>query len=195
MSRRPQTASGPPGPPVPEEPENKHLFLNRELSWLAFNERVLAEARDHSVPIGERFKFQSIVASNLDEFFMVRVAGLKQLVASGLIETGADGMLPGDQLSAVAARAHAMVASLYANWQQAIAPGLGERAGIHILRPSQLPPEQKTFLEGRFRKDVWPVLTPLAVDQGHPFPVLRNRSLNLAILLHKEKQRVPRRHT
>src|SRR3954463_16742783 len=112
MSRRP--------PPVlastpPDEPETKHLFLNRELSWLAFNERVLAEARDQAVPIGERFKFQSIVASNLDEFFMVRVAGLKQLVASGLIETGADGMLPGEQLTAVAARAHAMVAALYNN--------------------------------------------------------------------------------
>jgi polyphosphate kinase len=168
--------------------------VNRELSWLSFNERVLAEASDPSVPLGERFKFQSIVASNLDEFFMVRVAGLKQAVAGGVVETGADGMLPAEQLTAISARAHAMVNALYRNWQQEIAPGLANEAGIAILRPAQLNAEQKSFLEGRFRKDVWPVLTPLAVDQGHPFPVLRNRSLNLAILLHKEKSRVNRRH-
>jgi polyphosphate kinase len=176
------------------EADNRHLFLNRELSWLSFNERVLAEACDAAVPLGERFKFQSIVASNLDEFFMVRVAGLKQLVAGGVVETGADGMLPAEQLSAIASRAHAMVAALYRNWQHEIAPGLTNRAGISILRPNQLNADQKAFLEGRFRKDVWPVLTPLAVDQGHPFPVLRNRSLNLAILLHKERHRVSRRN-
>jgi polyphosphate kinase len=190
MSRRPGAAS--PAAATPVEP-GTDLFLNRELSWLTFNERVLGEACDPGVPLGERFKFQSIVASNLDEFFMVRVAGLKQLVAGGVVETGADGMLPAEQLTAVSGRAHAMVAALYRNWQQAIAPGLRERAGIGILRPGQLGVEQRTFLEGRFRKDVWPVLTPLAVDQGHPFPVLRNRSLNLAVLLHKERQRVARR--
>src|SRR4051812_19610771 len=190
MSRRPGAAS--PAAATPVEP-GADLFLNRELSWLTFNERVLGEACDPGVPLGERFKFQSIVASNLDEFFMVRVAGLKQLVAGGVVETGADGMLPAEQLTAVSGRAHAMVAALYRNWQQAIAPGLRERAGIGILRPGQLGAEQRTFLEGRFRKDVWPVLTPLAVDQGHPFPVLRNRSLNLAVLLHKERQRVARR--
>jgi polyphosphate kinase len=168
--------------------------LNRELSWLSFNERVLSEACDATVPLGERFKFQSIVASNLDEFFMVRVAGLKQLMSGGVVETGADGMLPSEQLSAIASRAHAMVGSLYRNWQQEIAPGLSGEAGIAILRPAQLNAEQRAFLEGRFRKDVWPVLTPLAVDQGHPFPVLRNRSLNLAILLHKERHRANRRH-
>jgi polyphosphate kinase len=203
MSRRPVGAAPPsavsaaasdaPAAAAPE-PGTAHLFLNRELSWLAFNERVLAEACDPGAPLGERFKFQSIVASNLDEFFMVRVAGLKQLVASAVVETGADGMLPGEQLAAVATRAHAMVAELYRNWQQQIAPGLSDRAGIAILRPGQLGAEQRAFLEGRFRKDVWPVLTPLAVDQGHPFPVLRNRSLNLAVLLHKERQRVARRH-
>jgi len=190
MSRRSQV------PPValpPDEPENKHLFLNRELSWLSFNDRVLAEACDPAVPLGERFKFQSIVASNLDEFFMVRVAGLKQMVAGAVVETGADGLLPAEQLSAISTRAHAMVETLYRNWQQKVAPGLGN-AGLAILRPHQLSPEQKAFLEGRFRKDVWPVLTPLAVDQGHPFPVLRNRSLNLAIQLHKgERHRVNKR--
>ncbi len=169
------------------------LFLNRELSWLEFNSRVLAEACDPTVPLGERFKFQSIVGSNLDEFFMVRVAGLKQLVAGNVVETGADGMSPGEQLAAISARAHAMVAEQYRNWQEEIAPGLAERAGISILVPSALAAKQKAYLQEHFAKSVWPVLTPLAVDQGHPFPVLRNRSVNLAILLHKEKQRVARR--
>jgi polyphosphate kinase len=195
MSRRSPTAQTPAGAPGQSQPETAHLYLNRELSWLAFNERVLAEARDTAVPLGERFKFQSIVASNLDEFFMVRVAGLKQQVAGGVLETGADGMLPGEQLAAIATRAHTMIGALYRNWREEIAPGLRERAGLVILRPSELAAEQRAFLEGRFRKDVWPVLTPLAVDQGHPFPVLRNRSLNLAVLLHRERQRVSRRHS
>jgi polyphosphate kinase len=189
MSRRQPLA---PAPTPPDEPETKHLFLNRELSWLAFNERVLAETCDKGVPLGERFKFQSIVASNLDEFFMVRVAGLKQMVAGSVVETGADGLLPAEQLTAIASRAQAMVSTLYRNWREEIAPGLSA-AGLAILRPSQLVPEQRAFLEGRFRRDIWPVLTPLAVDQGHPFPVLRNRSLNLAILLHKERHRANKR--
>jgi polyphosphate kinase len=194
MSRRPVGASAPPTASPSPDPGTTHLFLNRELSWLSFNERVLAEACDAGVPLGERFKFQNIVASNLDEFFMVRVAGLKQLVAGGVMEKGADGMLPTEQLAAICSRAHVMVTELYRNWQHEIAPGLAERAGIAILRSGQLGAEQRSFLEGRFRKDVWPVLTPLAVDQGHPFPMLRNRSLNLAVLLHKERQRVARRH-
>ena len=176
MSRRQPSASA---PAPTDEPETKHLFLNRELSWLAFNERVLAETCDKGVPLGERFKFQSIVASNLDEFFMVRVAGLKQMVAGGVVETGADGLLPSEQMTAIASRAQAMVSTLYQNWRDEIAPGLAG-AGLAILRPSQLAPEQRAFLEGRFRKDIWPVLTPLAVDQGHPFPVLRNASASWA---------------
>src|SRR5688572_15065152 len=96
-----------------KESAQSHLFLNRELSWLEFNSRVLEEACDPEVPLGERFKFQSIVGSNLDEFFMVRVAGLKQLVASGTHEAGADGMSPAEQLSAIALRVHAMTARLY----------------------------------------------------------------------------------
>ncbi len=169
------------------------LFLNRELSWLQFNARVLAEACAPGVPLGERFKFQSIVGSNLDEFFMVRVAGLKQLVAGGIAETGADGMNPAEQLAAISTRVHALVDELYSNWRDEIAPALMDKAGIAILSPGQLTVEQKALLQARFAKDVWPVLTPLAVDQGHPFPVLRNRSLNLAIVLHKERQRVARR--
>jgi polyphosphate kinase len=185
------TAAGPAA--ARRDQGSANLFLNRELSWLAFNSRVLEEAVDPAVPLGERLKFQSIVASNLDEFFMVRVAGLKQLVASGSVESGADALPPLEQLAAVSDGAHALVAALYRNWKEEIEPGLRDRAGITILRPSQLTAAHRAKLHAHFSKDVWAVLTPLAVDQGHPFPALRNRSLNLAILLHKERQRVARR--
>src|SRR3954470_5674109 len=120
MSRR-STGNSPPAPTGASlDPRTAHLFLNRELSWLGFNERVLAETCDKGVPLGERFKFQSIVASNLDEFFMVRVAGLKQRAAGSVVETGADGLLPSEQLTAIASRAQAMVSTLYQNWRDEI---------------------------------------------------------------------------
>jgi polyphosphate kinase len=168
-------------------------LLNRELSWLEFNKRVLDEACDPGVPLAERLKFQGIVSSNLDEFFMVRVAGLKHLVASGVTESRADGLSPREQLSAIRERVHEMVKRQYRNWREELEPGLAQQAGLVILRPHQLSAEQKAVLQNQFAKRVWPVLTPLAVDQGHPFPLLRNRSLNLAILLHKQQQRVARR--
>jgi polyphosphate kinase len=168
-------------------------LLNRELSWLEFNRRVLDEACDPSVPLAERLKFQGIVSSNLDEFFMVRVAGLKHLVSSGVTEARADGLSPREQLLAIRERVHEMVDRQYRNWREDLEPGLAQKAGIVILRPHHLSAEQKAVLQHQFAKRVWPVLTPLAVDQGHPFPVLRNRSLNLAVLLHKQEQRVARR--
>jgi polyphosphate kinase len=170
------------------------FFLNRELSWLEFNGRVLEEARDPTVPLVERLKFLAIVASNLDEFFMVRVAGLKQQLSGNVAETPPDGLTAAEQLSAISARAHAMVAEKYRIWREEIGPGL-EKAGVRMLRPGQLTAEQKGTLLGYFSREVWPVLTPLAVDPGHPFPTLRNRSLNLAILLHKEREKVARRQT
>ncbi len=180
----------------PERPESQPgRFFNRELSWLEFNERVLEEACDTSVALGERIKFQGIVANNLDEFFMVRVAGLKQLSAGGVQEANADGMPPAEQLARISDRTHAMIGRLYQNWRDELAPALTGKVGISLLRPADLTQEQRTTLERRFSRDLWPVLTPLAVDQGHPFPALRNRSLNLAILLHKERQRVARRQT
>ena len=175
--------------------DSSERFFNRELSWLEFNSRVLEEACDPSVPLAERLKFQGIVASNLDEFFMVRVAGLKQLVAGGVLEANADGMRPAEQYAKISVRAHDMVRALYQNWRGEIAVKLAREAGIILLRPADLSAGQRSALERWFARDVWPVLTPLAVDQGHPFPALRNRSLNLAILLHKERQRVARRHS
>ncbi len=181
-------------PPVVSDPANARLFINRELSWLGFNERVLEEARDPSVPLIERLKFLCIVASNLDEFFMVRVAGLKQQLSGNVSETPPDGLTPAEQLAAIGTRAHAMVAEQYRTWREDVAPGLAE-AGIRLLRPTDLTAEQKAYLAPYFAREVWPVLTPLAVDSGHPFPMLRNRSLNLAILIHREREKVARRET
>jgi polyphosphate kinase len=180
-------------PPL-ADPANAKLFINRELSWLEFNGRVLDEARDPSVPLLERLKFLAIVASNLDEFFMIRVAGLKQQLSGNVAETPADGLTPAEQLAAISARAHAMVAEQYRVWRDEVGPGL-ERAGVRVAHPSQLSPEQRAHLSGYFSREVWPVLTPLAVDPGHPFPMLGNRSLNLAILLHREKEKVTKRQT
>ncbi len=162
---------------------------------MAFNQRVLAEACNPATPLAERLKFQAIVTSNLDEFFMVRVAGLKQQQTGGIEQTAADGMLPPDQLLAISRRVHEMVGRQYDNWRNEIAPGLAEQAKLRILRTKDLGPEQKASVQSYFKNDVWPVLTPLAVDQGHPFPALRNRSLNLVILLRKEKERMARRET
>ncbi len=158
-------------------------FLNRELSWLEFNDRVLEEACDPAVPLAERLKFQGIVCSNLDEFFMVRVAGLKELAEAEPETVEADAMLPAQQLAQISAHVHAMVERLYVNWRKEIEPRLAREAGITLVRPSQLGAGEQALLHRRFSSEVWPVLTPLAVDQGHPFPLLRNRSLNLGILL------------
>ncbi|MDY7232658.1 polyphosphate kinase 1 [Hyalangium rubrum] len=161
------------------------LFINRELSWLAFNERVLADVADASLPIYERLKFFAITTSNLDEFFMVRVAGLKQQLASGVAETAADGMLPAEQLSAISERVHAMVDAAYRLWREELLPKLASH-GVAVLTRDKLTSEQKAAAKTYFSSSVFPALTPLAVDPGHPFPHLRNKSLNVAVLLRRE---------
>jgi len=181
-------------PPVVNDPAAAKLFINRELSWLGFNERVLEEAHDPTVPLAERLKFVAIVASNLDEFFMVRVAGLKQQLSGNVVETPPDGLTPAEQLAAISARAHAMVTDLYGAWRNDIEPGLS-RVGIRRVAAGDLTAEQKAHLSAFFAREVWPVLTPLAVDPGHPFPMLRNRSLNLAVFMHREKDKTGRRET
>jgi polyphosphate kinase len=164
------------------------LFLNRELSWLAFNERVLEEARCKDLPLFERLKFIGIVASNLDEFFMVRVAGLKQQLAGNVAETGADGMLPAEQLAAIGEHTHRMVAEQYRVWNEELVPALAE-SGIFLLTREQWNADQKAAARTHFNTNVFPALTPLAVDPGHPFPHLRNKSVNLAVMLGKDRRR------
>jgi polyphosphate kinase len=172
---------------------NARLFLNRELSWLEFNSRVLDEARDPAVPLVDRLKFLTIVGSNLDEFFMVRVAGLKQQLSGNVAETPPDGLTPAEQLSAISTRVHAMVTEQYRVWREEVGPGLACLAGVKLQRPANLTAEDKALILSTFSREVWPVLTPLAVDSGHPFPILRNRSLNLAISLQREKGKIPPR--
>ncbi|MHB8418896.1 MAG: polyphosphate kinase 1 [Myxococcales bacterium] len=164
------------------EAHDPKLFLNRELSWLAFNGRVLAEARDASLPIFERLKFLAIVSSNLDEFFMVRVAGLKQQILGGVAETAADGMLPAEQLEAIAERTHTMVAERDRLWLEEIRPALAAH-GLSIPAPAEWTAEQRAAARHHFTTQVFPALTPLAIDPGHPFPHLRNKSINVAVFL------------
>ena len=178
--------NGPPAPaPALEDPS---LYINRELSWLEFNRRVLDEALDPVVPLLERIKFLAIFASNLDEFFMVRVGGLQQKVQAGIaIGSGADRMPPRDQLTAIGQAVRQMVGQANAYLREQVLPAL-EKEGIflHTARDDRdLTDEQRQQLTSVFRREVFPVLTPLAIDPGHPFPHLQNKSVNLAVLLRR----------
>jgi polyphosphate kinase len=153
-------------------------FLNRELSWLEFNRRVLEEAQDPTVPLLERVKFLAIFSANLDEFFMVRVATLKRRMHAGEPTSGPDDLTPAETLAAVAARVHQLADEQHRCFLQEIQPLLAAE-GIVLRRPKDLSGEQERFLEEYFRRTLLPVLTPLAVDPGHPFPYLGNRSLCL----------------
>ncbi|HEY7289523.1 MAG TPA: polyphosphate kinase 1 [Vicinamibacterales bacterium] len=157
-------------------------YINRELSWLAFNERVLEEAADKTTPLLERAKFASIVASNLDEFFMVRVAGLKHEVADGDTTPDLSGLTPVQQLAAISERAHRMVDALYAVTREDILPSLA-CAGVRIVSWSDLEAGRQQALGEHFRDVILPVLTPLAIDASRPFPLLSSLTLNLALRL------------
>ncbi len=158
------------------------------MSWLAFNERVLSQACDVTLPIYERLRFLGIVSSNLDEFFMVRVAGLKHQLQDEVAESAADGMLPAEQLVAVTQRAHALVAEQYRVWREEIVPAL-LASEVRLLAAQDLSASQRTAIHTHFSATIFPALTPLAVDPGHPFPHLRNKSLNIAVLLRKDQRR------
>jgi polyphosphate kinase len=153
-------------------------FVNREVSWLEFNRRVLEEAQDPSVPLLERVKFLAIFSSNLDEFFMVRVAELKRRMRSGDPETGPDGLTPAETMATVAARAHELADAQHRCFLEELQPLLAAE-GVVLLRPKEVNEEQQRFVEEYFRRTLLPVVTPLAVDPGHPFPYLGNRSLCL----------------
>jgi polyphosphate kinase len=165
------------------------LFINRELSWLDFNERVLEEARDASNPLLDRLKFLAICASNLDEFFEVRVAGLQAQLYENLEpqDLPPDGMGPLAQLLEIARRAHDFVARVYETWLQEIHPEL-RKQGIRICPPDELTPSQNAFLDDYFDSQVYPVLTPLAIDPAHPFPHVHNKSLNLLMRIESLNQ-------
>src|SRR5438309_198167 len=155
-------------------------FINRELSWLEFNRRVLEEAQDPTQPLIERVKFMTIFSNNLDEFFEIRVAGIKQQIASETSNVGPDGMSPTETFNAIQRLAHEMVATQYALWNSELLPLLKQN-NIRIRSVAELSAKRTAWARRYFQQEVFPMLTPLAVDAAHPFPQLLNKSHNLLV--------------
>ncbi|MGA7214173.1 MAG: polyphosphate kinase 1 [Terrimicrobiaceae bacterium] len=160
-------------------------FINRELSWLEFNQRVLDQAIERSNPLLERLKFLCIVSSNLDEFFEVRVAGLKQQKQMNSLEAGPDGLTAGEALAAISERVRRMVDDQYRCWREQLQPEL-EDQNLRFHTYPEVPESEQQHLANFFTKSVYPVLTPLAIDPAHPFPQLLNKSLNVIVELEGE---------
>ena len=166
------------------DPDN---YVNRELSWLEFNYRVLGEARDKTTPLFDRLKFLSITASNLDEFFMVRVASLKDMIHAGYKKPDIAGMTVSGQLQAIGEKTHALVEDQYKTYNRMLLPLLKQNGLRIITRHEDLTPEEAAYVDDYFMTSVYPVLTPMAVDSSRPFPLIRNKSLNIAALVKKKK--------
>lgn len=172
-------------PPVAKQekaPAKSSTYFNRELSWLEFNGRVLEEAMDERNPLLERAKFLSIFNTNLDEYFMIRVAGLRQQVAAGVTNLSPDGMTASEQLAAIRRKVLEHKAKQVNCWRNDVAPKLRDQ-GVHIMEYHELTEEQQVFCREYFEREMFPVLTPLAFDPSHPFPHISNLSLNLAVVV------------
>ena len=181
--------------PVPQDGghdlRSTALYLNRELSWIEFNVRVLAEAESETVPLLERLKFHTIAAANLDEFFMVRVAGLKQQLTGEVDEIAADGLTVYEQLVKISARVHEVMAQQMNALMGTLLPALKKDGTFSLVKADGLPPETLAALDERFHNEIFPVLTPIAIDPGHPFPHVRNKSLNLGVMFTREGESEP----
>lgn len=179
-----------PGPPLPSPDSaalnSPDLYINRELSLLEFQYRVLEEAADPDAPLLERVKFLAILGSNLDEFFMVRVSGLMKQIESGVTEVGHDGRTAAAQLQLIREKTLQIVSQAHDLWRKDVQPAL-EREGVGVVDWSSLDGEERAALEAYFREHVFPVLTPLAFDPGRPFPHISNRSLNLAVVVRDQR--------
>lgn len=161
-------------------------YRNRELSWLSFNERVLSEARDKSIPLFERLKFLSITSSNLDEFHMIRVASLKDMVHAEYTKPDIAGMTPKEQLKAISEKTHEMVQVQYSTYNRSLLPALAH-IGLNIISTHEaLTPEQAAYVDEYFEENIYPVLTPMAMDSSRPFPLIRNKTLNIGALIQKK---------
>jgi polyphosphate kinase len=157
-------------------------FINRELSWLEFNQRVLDEVTDPHNPLFERLKFASIVCSNMDEFFMIRVASVRDQILAGLEKSDPTGMSPSEIMNRIAVRTHKMTDDLYQKYALSLQSGL-RKAKIDILKWEEIHANQKKYLDDYFDRNIFPVLTPMVVDSGRPFPLVLNKSLNIALLV------------
>src|SRR3954465_8297368 len=167
---------------IPLAPDVDERQLNRELSWLDFNARVLALADEPSVPLLERGKFCAIFSSNLDEFFQVRVAALKDQVAAGIVDPSPDGRTPAQQLIEISDRVTELVQEQERVLLDRLVPALRE-AGVDVLSWAELDEDDRKHLEEVFEQRIFPVLPPLAVDPAHPFPYISNLSLNLGVMV------------
>ena len=164
-------------------------FYNRELSWLGFNYRVLSEARDKNIPHMERLKFLSITASNLDEFFMIRVASLKDMVHAKYTKKDIAGLTPKEQLAIISTGTHELVEKQYNTYNRSFLPALKHNGLTIVTQYEALNAEQAEYVDRYFMREVYPVLTPMAVDSSRPFPLIRNKSLNIAALLMDKKRK------
>jgi polyphosphate kinase len=169
------------------DPKN---FINRELSWLEFDRRVLEEAQDPAQPLIERVKFLAIVSSNLDEFFEIRVAGIKQQIESETSDIGPDGLSPTETFDRIQKTVRQLVATQYALWNNELLPELGKN-GIYVREIAELPPKRAAWAHRYFQQEVFPMLTPLAVDASHPLPHLLNRSHNLLVRAKTQRRGEP----
>ncbi|MCI5899268.1 MAG: RNA degradosome polyphosphate kinase [Lachnospiraceae bacterium] len=161
-------------------------YTNRELSWLGFNDRILGEARDTSLPLFERLKFLSITASNLDEFFMIRVASLKDMVHAKYTKKDIAGLTAGEQIELILQETHNLVNLQYSTYNRSLIPALKKR-GLQIIEEHEdLTADQKIFVDKYFEENVYPVLTPMAMDSSRPFPLIRNKTLNIGALIRKK---------
>ncbi|MBQ0001534.1 MAG: RNA degradosome polyphosphate kinase [Clostridiales bacterium] len=169
--------------------EKPEYYVNRELSWIKFDERVLSEAKDKSIPLFERLKFVSITSSNLDEFYMVRVASLKDQIHAGYDKPDIAGLSPKEQVKQISQQTHELVHSQYSTYTRSLLPAL-DKAGLHLITEhEELTEQQAAFADRFFEDNVYPVLTPMAMDSSRPFPLIRNKSLNIgALIAQKDKK-------
>lgn len=172
-------------PLIKKKPMPEKKYFNRELSWLAFNKRVLEQATNPTYPLLERLKYLSFFSSNLDEFFEIRVAGIMQQADSGLSELSLDGLTPKDQLLAINKETKKLIQQQYHSWKEDILPEL-KKEGIHFKNRTELNEEEKKWLTAYYKKEIYPVLTPLAIDPSHPFPQLINKALHILVLLEND---------
>lgn len=171
-----------------EKYKNPEYYTNREMSWVLFNNRVLSEARDKKIPLFERLKFLSITASNLDEFFMVRVASLKEMVNAKYNKPDISGKTPLEQLEMLDKATHELVRNQYSTYKRSLVPLLLQNGLRVIEHHEELTEEEENFVDHYFMDNVYPVLTPMALDSSRPFPLIRNKSLNIGALVSKKKE-------